>query len=211
MRAIYANATITLSAHDSEDCHGGLFRPRQNSLTSPVRISLRVPKKYQGERSAHETSFYILPVHGEKELLRPGPVNTRAWTLQEQLLSTRVLHWGPGILYWECLCSHGSESDPEGATHPYNSSCTNFMNVRYRKRVVQGRTRREDFLYQEWLDDHQPAEDDDSDDKPESPTKETAETEVLDQDVVYNGKGLCLNTAPEIWPKQQTRSLLSWD
>ncbi len=68
MGAIYANATITLSAHDSEDLQGGLYRPRQDRITSPVQISLRVPKKYQEERLAHQTNYYILPVHGEKEL-----------------------------------------------------------------------------------------------------------------------------------------------
>ncbi|KAI0544006.1 hypothetical protein F4679DRAFT_591894 [Xylaria curta] len=181
MRAIYANATITLSAHDSDDTQGGLFRPRQNRLTSPVQVPLRVPKKYQEERPAHKTGFYVLPVHGEKELLTPGPVNTRAWTLQEQLLSTRILHWGPGILFWECLCSHGSESDPEGDTHPYNSSCTDFMNVRHRKRVVQGRTQEGDLSYRHWPEDESFGNHE-SDDEPESPTEETAETEALGQD-----------------------------
>ncbi|RYC59838.1 hypothetical protein CHU98_g6364 [Xylaria longipes] len=185
MRAIYAHATITLSAHDSDDSQGGLYRPRQNRLTSPVQVSLRVPKKYQGERAAaHKTGFYVLPVHGEKELLKPGPVNTRAWTLQEQMLSTRVLHWGPGILYWECLCSHGSEADPEGDTHPYHSGCTDFMNVRRRKRVVQGRTQEGDYSYRQWPEDE--LLDHESDDELESPTEETAEPEVLDQNVDLN-------------------------
>ncbi|KAI0196609.1 hypothetical protein EV127DRAFT_417058 [Xylaria flabelliformis] len=180
MRAIYANATLTLSAHDSDDTQGGLYRPRQNRLTSPVQVSLRVPKKYQGGRESHKTVFYVFPVHGEKELLKPGPVNTRAWTLQEQMLSARILHWGPGSLFWECLCSHGSEHDPEGDTHPYNSSCTDFMNVRHRKRVVQGHTQEGDFSYRHWpenefFDNH------DLDDEPESPTEETTETEVLYQ------------------------------
>ncbi|KAI1736716.1 hypothetical protein F4680DRAFT_451805 [Xylaria scruposa] len=181
MRETYANATITLSAHDSEDAQVGLYRPHQNRLTSPVQASLCVPKKHQEERPAHKTGFYILPVHGEKELLTPGPANTRAWTLQEQMLSTRILHWGPRTLFWECLCSHGSESEPDGDTHPYNSSCTDFMNVRHLKRVVQGRTQEGDFSYRHSPGD-EPFNHHESDDGPESPTEETSEIEVLDQD-----------------------------
>lgn len=186
MRAVYANATITLSAHDSDDSQGGLYRPRRNCLTSPVQVSLRVPKRYQEGRPAHRNGFYVLPVHGEKELLKPTVVNTRAWTLQEQLLSTRVLHWGPGVLYWECLCSHGSEFDPEGDTHPYRSSCTDFMNVRHRKRVVQGRTQEGDYSYQQWPEEYAPLNNDDSDDESTSSTENTAEPKLLDQNVISN-------------------------
>ncbi|KAJ8130723.1 hypothetical protein O1611_g2903 [Lasiodiplodia mahajangana] len=189
MRAVYANATITMSAHDSEDCQSGLFRTRQNRITSPVQIPFRVPKKYQEERLAHQTNYYVLPVHGEKELLGPSRVDTRAWTLQENILSTRVLHWGPGILHWECLHSHGSESDPEGNTHPYNSSCTNFMDVRRRKRVVQGRTLKHDISYDQWAYNEYDLEQDDSDDEPESPSGESPEAGALDQDVEPDVEG----------------------
>ncbi|KAI1287518.1 hypothetical protein F5Y03DRAFT_405496 [Xylaria venustula] len=179
--AIYANATVTLSAHDSEDFQGGLYRPRQNRVTSPVQISLRVPKMYQKERHTHQTNYYVLPVHGEKQLFSPGPVNNQAWTLQEQVLSTRILHWGPGILYWECLSCHGSESDPEGRTHPYNSSCTDFMDVRRRKRVIQGRAKTNDLSYHPWMGEEQGDERDDSNDSDEgseSPSEELAEEAV---------------------------------
>lgn len=185
MRAVYANATMTLSAHDSNDSQGGLYRPRQNCLTSPVQVSLRVPKRYQGEKPAHRSGFYVLPVHGEKKLLKPALVNTRVWTLQEQLLSTRVLHWGRGVLYWECLCSHGSEFDPEGDTHPYNSSCTDFMNMRHRKRIVQGRTQEGDYSYEQWPEEYEPmGEDDSDDDELTLPTEKTAESELLDHNVI---------------------------
>ncbi|TGJ82086.1 hypothetical protein E0Z10_g6678 [Xylaria hypoxylon] len=186
MGAIYANATITLSAHDSEDCHGGLYRPRPDHITSPVQVSLRIPKKYQEERLVHKTSYFIISVHGEKELLEPGPVNTQAWTLQEHLMSTRVLHWGPGILYWECLTSHGSESDPEGDTHPYKSSCTNFMDVRHRKRILQGRIQERDISYQSWADDYRTLEKDDSDEEPEPETDDTAEPVAIDEDAILD-------------------------
>ncbi|KAI0973761.1 hypothetical protein F4678DRAFT_470972 [Xylaria arbuscula] len=191
--AVYANATMTLSAHDSEDLQGGLYRPSQNRTTSPVQISYRVPKMYQKERHAHQINYYVLPVHGEKQLFSPGPVNDQALTLQEQVLSTRILHWGPGILYWECLSCHGSESDPEGRTHPYNSSCTNFMDVRRRKRVIQGRAKTTDFSFHSWTGDEQGDERDDSDEGSESPSEELAEEAVSRLNSVFNEE----NSSPE--------------
>ncbi|KAI1077774.1 hypothetical protein F5B20DRAFT_252721 [Whalleya microplaca] len=187
MQAIYSNATMTMSALESEDSMGGLFRPRRNYLTNPVQISLRVPKKYKLQMAVHLTSYFVLPVHGEKELLRPGPVDSRAWTLQEQVLSTRVIHWGPGILYWECLGCHGSEADPEGDTHPYNSSCTNFTKVRQHKRLVQGRHQDDDISYYRYYEspfkDNQPLGRGDSDDESEDGDETPAEIE-LGQDEV---------------------------
>ncbi|KAI0849587.1 hypothetical protein F5Y00DRAFT_261372 [Daldinia vernicosa] len=146
MQTIFANATMTLSAHDSQDPTGGLFRPRRWIYPpSPVQISLRVPKKRKSARGVHNYGHFVIPVHGEKELYKPGPDSSQAWALQEQILSTRIIHWGPGILYWECLSCHGSESDPEGVTHPY-SSCTDFSRVRRQKRIAQGRYQENDLF-----------------------------------------------------------------
>ena len=71
-------------------------------------------------------------------LYEPGALGSGAWALQEQVLSTRTVHWGLGILDWECLSRHGSEADPEGPAHAYNSSCTDFARARRHKRVVLG-------------------------------------------------------------------------
>jgi hypothetical protein len=162
---VFANAAITLSALESDDTNGGLFRPRSDCVTSPVQISIRVPKQFRGIEFSpvHQTCFFVLPVQGEKQLFKPGPMQSRAWTLQEQVLSTRIIHYGPGILYWECLSCHGSEADPEGRTHPYNSSCTNFMVVRKHKRIVHGHAREGEGPSRVY-GHHGSTKDDDSDD-----------------------------------------------
>ncbi|KAI1656815.1 hypothetical protein F4813DRAFT_112107 [Daldinia decipiens] len=158
MQTIFANATVTLSAHDSRDSMGGLFRPRRwNYPPSPVQISLRIPKQHKPVRETHKYGYFIFPVHGEKELYKPGPLSFQAWALQGQFLSTRIIHWGPGILYWECLSCHGSESDPEGITHPYTDpesftnpyhiTYTNCTQVRRQKRIAQGRFHENDLGY----------------------------------------------------------------
>jgi hypothetical protein len=41
-----------------------------------------------------------------------GTLDTRAWILQEQLLSPRVLYYGNGEIYWDCITVSASESSP---------------------------------------------------------------------------------------------------
>ena len=77
-----------------------------------------------------------------------------------------MLHWGPGILHWECLSAHGSEADPEGLSDPYKSTSSSFPAVRRRKCVVRGRVSKEDALYLGHDDDDtRSSGNDDSDDE----------------------------------------------
>lgn len=138
MKSIYANATVVLSAYESEDTSGGLFLPRQERPVTPVQLSLRFHKQYRSH-TTHKFYHFVLLVLGEKRLFGCGPINSRAWALQEQALCTRVLHFGPGVLFWDCFDQHGSEADPEGDTHPSRSSCTDFMDVRSQKRAIHER------------------------------------------------------------------------
>ncbi|KAI5457491.1 heterokaryon incompatibility protein-domain-containing protein [Mariannaea sp. PMI_226] len=45
-----------------------------------------------------------------KEMLSQSPLATRAWTLQEQFLSPRILYWTPNRMYWSCAHSQLIES-----------------------------------------------------------------------------------------------------
>ncbi|KAF8853353.1 HET-domain-containing protein, partial [Acephala macrosclerotiorum] len=44
-----------------------------------------------------------------------GPLDTRAWVLQEYMLSRRTLNYGKNMIFWDCLTKAVSESVPEGA------------------------------------------------------------------------------------------------
>jgi hypothetical protein len=44
-----------------------------------------------------------------------SPLSRRAWTLQERILSARILHFGKTQLYWECQASKASETWPRPA------------------------------------------------------------------------------------------------
>jgi hypothetical protein len=45
-----------------------------------------------------------------------GTLDTRAWKLQQQLLSPRILYFGNGELYWDCVMVSASESSPISAS-----------------------------------------------------------------------------------------------
>lgn len=147
MQSIYANAVVTLSALASDSATGGLFRPRGPRLTSPVQLSLHLPPRHRpswGQRPP-KLYWFLLPDQASNKTLKPGPVHSRAWTLQEQHLSQRIIHFGSEMMYWECLSSHGSESDPEGQSSPYRNGQNNFKYVRQNKRIVQGHPYKRDL------------------------------------------------------------------
>lgn len=68
MKTVYANAVLNMSALASDDTAGGLFRPRDSRLVSPVPISIRMPKRYKAEQAAHKACHFVLPVHSETEV-----------------------------------------------------------------------------------------------------------------------------------------------
>ena len=92
MHNIYGGTFLTLLATYATYANKGLF--------------------YQ--RGVELASFYILkltPKYPETVLLGPNPpplltyleaLNTRAWTLQERLLSSRILSYGTTGLRWMC-------------------------------------------------------------------------------------------------------------
>ncbi|KAI1293273.1 hypothetical protein F5Y03DRAFT_387991 [Xylaria venustula] len=113
MQEVYYNARLVLCASDSDNCDGGLFRPRKEGLVSPVQLTVPIPRKtWPGK-----TCMYALPARASNMPRESGPVDCRAWTLQERLLSSRILYFGAGILRWECLSVKASETDPDGMWH----------------------------------------------------------------------------------------------
>ncbi|KAF4459034.1 heterokaryon incompatibility [Fusarium albosuccineum] len=47
-----------------------------------------------------------------------SPVSSRGWTLQEQILSPRVLYFCGSYLIWECLCRIMVDADPSASVCP---------------------------------------------------------------------------------------------
>jgi hypothetical protein len=135
MAQVYRHATVTISAATATHCQQGFLEPRQkvlqihnasfhlpffvpdqprrkltSRLATPFRSWERNVASYEiGQISlcpdpslGHE----LTPITGYHEQL---PVLSRAWTLQESWLSSRVLEYGFGSLRWKCLTCEGVE------------------------------------------------------------------------------------------------------
>jgi hypothetical protein len=100
---IYSNATITISADGSLDCEGGCFVSSAHRNLTIATIPCQDPK-------GGITNIYLRRLgiqqeangsHATQDISRPR-LDTRGWTLQERLLSPRVLHCTSTELVWQC-------------------------------------------------------------------------------------------------------------
>lgn len=130
MHLVYRNAIVTISIARSQDPHTGCFTTRDPSLARPFSLSLPLPepdaddgynsdgdhtydnhkKKKKGDDSEdHERGIFW-------QLMRSpsaqGPLHQRAWVLQEQAFSGRVVSFSEGGVSWSCTTAFGSEYIP---------------------------------------------------------------------------------------------------
>ena len=118
MVGIYSNSHLTVCATMSEDSRGGLFRELPSG-DSPF-TERRVPSAFTGgvdmwyrHRLDHEGLVKLNDPGIPEEARHPPhlPLLSRAWTLQEHLLSPRVVHFTAWEVVWDCsvglqcLCS----------------------------------------------------------------------------------------------------------
>lgn len=97
MATFYENAMVTIAATSSSAGDGGLFRPTPDYLLSGTTSEGDKYTLVFRERIEHE-----LMDAGSASLLPKFPFLSRAWGLQERLLSPRVVHFGPYELFFEC-------------------------------------------------------------------------------------------------------------
>ncbi|KAH6622270.1 heterokaryon incompatibility protein-domain-containing protein [Boeremia exigua] len=95
MGNIYASGFVTIAARGSVNSEGGLFIPREVE-PPPCRLP------YECTQHSISGSMYIRSPVFQHERLRDAPLDTRAWTFQERLLSPRIIYFGRHQLYWEC-------------------------------------------------------------------------------------------------------------
>lgn len=93
MADVYGTAFLTICACASADCHNGIFR----QIPLSARTTCRVPCVSQAGRRQLLLGPGYAPTPFSKE-----PINHRGWTLQERLLSWRVVLYGKDALGWQC-------------------------------------------------------------------------------------------------------------
>ncbi|KAI6080818.1 heterokaryon incompatibility protein-domain-containing protein [Hypoxylon rubiginosum] len=118
---VYSGAEITLSADHSSSTQGGLFNDNQ----SYSNFEYHPYVDPDGELTHRQ--LLIPPSHPIFEgqvLENTHPVDSRAWILQERLMSHRILHFTSQEMVWECNeattceCRRGSSSPTRALTTP---------------------------------------------------------------------------------------------
>lgn len=94
MPSIYRNAQMTLCASSAKSIYEGFLESRPDYSLYKVRVAL--PGHLQGS-IYFDRIFWSEPPTIE-------PLGTRAWALQERLLSSRLLEYGWRIARWSCAC-----------------------------------------------------------------------------------------------------------
>jgi hypothetical protein len=118
MAAIYENSYITIAAVDSADGNDRCLVDR----LKPVRINYKNTMGKEFTVRARKVVEHH-PNAREKEPAKPmGPLTTRAWALQEHVLSTRVLHYTSTELLFECRTSYRCECMPMRKMYPTTPS-----------------------------------------------------------------------------------------
>lgn len=104
MGNVYAQGTLNIAATYAENGNGGLFYQSSNPATSPCLF----------RSSDEDTSPDYLCYHGkvwEREI-ENAPLGSRAWVVQERVLSPRVVHFGASQVFWECCQDRAAELLP---------------------------------------------------------------------------------------------------
>lgn len=109
MRLIYQNALLTISAASAAACTDGFLN---------IRAKPRFPVMlYSSELTFESITLQYRTQDGKIGLIQltpsillhldevEDPIFSRAWTLQESLLSTRLLMYGKTQLLWRCITS----------------------------------------------------------------------------------------------------------
>jgi hypothetical protein len=122
MGDVYANALLTISTDAASDPTVGIFTARKSELVSTTDVmGLGIRREVRPARNVVVERFPITDKTGKthvvytrepldhSNIILPRsyhdltyPLMSRAWTLQERLLSGRILHVTAAELIWEC-------------------------------------------------------------------------------------------------------------
>lgn len=88
MASVYQGALCTISAAASRDGHGGLY--------DSEKMKPYVQFEHLGRR-------LVAYCHVDYKAIEKSTLNTRAWVLQEWILSPRLVHFTEDGIFWECV------------------------------------------------------------------------------------------------------------
>jgi hypothetical protein len=103
MMEVYRDAFVTIAASSSEGSESGILR-RQGCWPDNFSEALKfgINMEPGGDSKGFVYEHNIFPCENLTRLLEDGPLSRRGWTLQERVLSPRLLHFGNDMIYWQC-------------------------------------------------------------------------------------------------------------
>lgn len=142
----FHRAAFTIAAAWAENGSQGLFSYRNPLLTRPFRFPLA-----SADAASEALRFYARYASEEP----PGPLCSRAWVLQEQLLSRRTLRFGKNYLSWQCFGGRSSEADADGTSRQLSRSNPAKRRPRFPMHLYlpdhdTAASRRRDSFYDAW-------------------------------------------------------------
>jgi hypothetical protein len=107
MGEIYQKAVLNIAAGGASNSSEPLMRARDPSLVNPCKVevdwsNLATSLGRQPHQIRLVGSFYIFDGKYTEGQIVETSLNRRAWVLQEQELSPRILHFGRHQMFWQC-------------------------------------------------------------------------------------------------------------
>lgn len=105
MAEVFQNSILTIAASASPDNRTGCFLQRESGRDLKVQHG--------------KCTFYLQCINRDWSNPSPagGPLQSRAWVLQEMLLSRRILFFSKDQLFWEC---HSMSLSEEGSSRAFD-------------------------------------------------------------------------------------------
>ncbi|RSL58773.1 hypothetical protein CEP53_006027 [Fusarium sp. AF-6] len=132
MANIYANGILNLAASYSADGHGGLMMERNKLHVTPCHWTrpsrpISSDTRWGKWMKADEVCWGFNPQSefSSVGIGRPLPLDSRAWVMQESLLSPRKVRFLPGEITWECKSLSTKESLHCGSESPAEQPTSN--------------------------------------------------------------------------------------
>jgi len=131
MQEYYTNAILTIALDDTEGDHLGFLDRLRLSDKAAVAVPFSTPEPdSEGGRSVGHPSSEVVHFSYERSQVAHkrtgGFLGRRGWTLQEDILSVRTVHYKNGRLRWECQEFLGFEGLPHESSGPCHTKY-NFL------------------------------------------------------------------------------------
>ncbi|KAK3935203.1 heterokaryon incompatibility protein-domain-containing protein [Diplogelasinospora grovesii] len=128
MPEIYKHAVVTIVASSARNCHQGFLKERADLKRLHVDDFALLDLRASND-GGHEIvgSVWLFPPPRS----RPEPIDLRAWTLQESVLSRRSLSYGVEQIAWQCLTEAHSDLGMRDAATEENERVPHARSLRH--------------------------------------------------------------------------------